>query len=634
MKDGFVKVAAATPVIRVADVEFNTKSIIECIEKASEKGTKVLAFPELCVTGYTCGDLFFQKTLLDASERGLIEIAEATKGKDMLVFVGAPLRVEGNLYNCAVAMFDGRIEGVIPKVNIPNYGSYYEKRYFVSGQYGSEVFKETCIGDEKYEVNNNWMFRHHRLKELAVACEICEDVWVPNPPSVGLAMKGATVIVNLSASDESVTKDDYRRALISGQSARLVCGYIYADAGEGESTQDGVFAGHSIIAENGHILAESDTDSGIIYTELDVLKLDYERRRMGTFTGEHGDLYCVEAGEFTATTLTRKFPKLPFVPADPDARAKRCERAIYLQCLGLKKRVQHTNTKKLVVGVSGGLDSTLTMLVCAETLKMLDRPASDLVAITMPGFGTTTRTKSNAEELSEVLGAEFRTIPIGETTLKHFEDIGHDPENHDVVYENAQARERTQVLMDIANGCGGMVIGTGDLSELALGWATYNGDHMSMYAVNGSVPKTMIRYLVGYIADTNPALTHVLRSILDTPVSPELLPAVNGEISQKTEDLVGPYELHDFFLYYAVRWGYEPKKVYRIAKYAFEGEYDGETILKWLKTFYRRFFSQQFKRSCMPDGPKIGTLTLSPRSDWRMPSDAAAELWLCELEEI
>ncbi|MBQ6540039.1 MAG: NAD(+) synthase, partial [Oscillospiraceae bacterium] len=491
---------------------------------------------------------------------------------------------------------------------------------------------EIYIGGESFCFSRKWVFRHHSLRELTVACEIGSDLWAPNPPSTELAMKGATVIVNLSAIEEVVTRDDYRRRLIAAHSAKLVCGYICSEAGEGESTQGSVFAGHSIIAENGHILAESTAESGIIYSEIDVLRLDYERRRRGTFTGEYMSYY--ETGECTDTVLTRKFPKLPFVPDNPADRAKRCEQAIYLQCLGLKKRVQHTYTKKLVVGVSGGLDSTLAMLVCARTLKMMGRPADDLIAITMPGFGTTARTKSNAEKLSEALGAEFRTIPIGDVTLKHFEDIGHDPEDHSVVYENAQARERTQVLMDIANGCGGLVVGTGDMSELALGWATFNGDHMSMYGVNAGVPKTMMRYLVGYIADTDPELTEVLKSILDTPVSPELLPAENGVISQRTEDIIGPYELHDFFLYYGIRWGFEPKKVYRVAKYAFEGDYDGETILKWLKIFYRRFFAQQFKRTCAPDGPKIGTLTLSPGGDWSMPTDAASALWLKELEDI
>lgn len=631
MNNGFVKVCAATPVIRVADVDFNTKSIIGCIDEAEKRGAKILALPELCVTGYTCSDLFMQRTLLDAAENALSAIADATKMRDMLVFVGLPVRLGGKLYNCAAVLYEGEILGVVPKTNIPNYGSYYEKRYFISGRGESRSVK---ISGRETVFSTKLLFRHKNIPQLVAACEICEDLWVPVNPSASAAVAGATVIVNLSASDESLAKDKYRRELTSGQSARLVCGYIYADAGEGESTQDSVFTGHSLICENGAVLAENLNDSGIISSEIDVYKLEFERTRLGTFEGDPGFQVIEWGGDLQETELTRLYPTMPFVPDAPNERAERCERALYLQCLGLKRRIQHTGAKRLVVGVSGGLDSTLTVLVCAEALKMLGRPTADLLAITMPGFGTTVRTKSNAEKLANVLGAEFRTISIGEAAMLHFEDIGHSPEVHDVVYENAQARERTQVLMDIANGCGGIVIGTGDMSELALGWATYNGDHMSMYCVNGSVPKTMVRYLVGYVADTNPELTEVLTSILDTPVSPELLPAINGEISQKTEDLVGPYELHDFFLYYGIRWGFEPKKVLRLAKYVFKFKYDDHTIIKWLKTFYRRFFNQQFKRSCLPDGPKIGTLTLSPRSDWRMPSDASSALWLKELEDM
>lgn len=631
MNNGFVKVSAATPVIRVADVKFNTESIISCIKEAEGIGAKVLVLPELCITGYTCGDLFWQKTLLNAAENALEAIINATKGRDILIFAGLPVQVGNDLYNCGAAVYDGELLGVIPKTHIPNYGSYYEKRYFSSG---SGEYNIISLAGQETVFGTNLLFRHRFLPQLTVACEICEDLWSPVTPSASAAVAGASVIVNLSASDESVTKDEYRRKLITGQSAKLVCGYIYADAGDGESTQDAVFAGHSIICENGDLLVENLTESGIIATELDVYKLEYERRKIGAFTGDNSYEIVEWGDKLSETVLTRKYPRLPFVPEKPEELGKRCERVLQLQSLGLKKRIQHTGAKKLVVGVSGGLDSTLTMLVCAETLKMLGRSASELIAITMPGFGTTARTRSNAEMLAELLGAEFRTIPIGETTLSHFRDIGHSPADHDVVYENAQARERTQVLMDVANGCGGIVVGTGDMSELALGWATYNGDHMSMYSVNSGVPKTLVRRLVSYTAEIRPELTEVLNSILNTPVSPELLPAVDGEIAQITEDLVGPYELHDFYLYYGIRWGFEPKKVLRLAKYVFKDQYSDAVIIKWLKTFYRRFFNQQFKRSCLPDGPKVGTLTLSPRSDWRMPSDASSALWLSELEGL
>jgi NAD+ synthase (glutamine-hydrolysing) len=634
MKDGFVKVAAVTPAIRVADTAFNAKSIIDAMLSAAAKGVRVAVFPELCVTGYTCGDLFGQRTLLDGALDALAEICSSSRGLDMLCAVGLPVDFRGSLYNCAAVLYDGALLGLVPKVNIPNYGEFYEKRNFVSG---AGLDEEIELFGQTVPFTAKLIFEHAELPELMVGVEICEDLWVPAPPSAGLAAAGATVILNPSASDEIVTKDEYRRSLVGSHSARLVCAYVYADAGEGESTQDVVFCGHDLIAENGGILCESTEMSGVLTADVDVLKLDHDRRRMGLFNASRAAYTCVLwGGELTETKLERHIGRNPFVPEDPDKRAARCEKILSLQSAGLKKRVEHTRSEKLVVGVSGGLDSTLAMLVAARALDALGKPRSDLIAVTMPGFGTTQRTRSNADALAESLGAELRVVSIAAAVGQHFADIGHDSADHSVVYENAQARERTQVIMDIANGCSGLVVGTGDLSELALGWATYNGDHMSMYGVNAGVPKTLVRHLVGYCADTcgDAALAATLRDVLATPVSPELLPAQDGEISQKTEDLVGPYELHDFYLYYAVRWGFPPEKVLRMARYVFADTYDDATILHWLKTFYRRFFSQQFKRSCLPDGPKVGSLTLSPRGDWRMPSDAVSALWLDRLEKL
>jgi NAD+ synthase (glutamine-hydrolysing) len=635
VRDGFVKVAAATPDIHVADPEYNSEKIIGLMQRSDAQHASVLVLPELCITGYTCGDLFLQRQLLAGAQAALGKILKASVGLDMLIAVGLPLPVHGSLYNVAAMVWNGAILGVVPKTNIPNYSEFYEKRYFTSANHLRCDHVTLC--GQTVPIGTDLLFTHNAMPGLTVAAELCEDLWVPAPPSIRHATAGATVIVNLSASDETVAKDEYRRQLVSGQSARLVCGYIYTDAGAGESTQDVVYTGHNIIAENGAVLAESTVDSGLILSEIDVHRIDMERRRMGTFAGDSSGYRTVTwGGKPAMTDLTRKFSPTPFVPGDPNVRSQRCEKILSLQSMGLKKRLRHTNAKTVVVGVSGGLDSTLAMLVCARAMDMLGRPRTDIIAVTMPCFGTTKRTRSNAEILAEKLGATLRTVDITKAVNQHFQDIGHDPENLNVVYENSQARERTQVLMNIANEEGGLVIGTGDLSELALGWATYNGDHMSMYGVNGGVPKTLVRYLVAYEADIcgDKDLREALLSILDTPVSPELLPAENGKISQKTEDLVGPYELHDFFLYYLIRWGFPPKKVLRLAEYAFDGAYDRETILKWLRTFIRRFFAQQFKRSCLPDGPKVGTLTLSPRGDWRMPSDAAADLWLKELENL
>ena len=634
MKNGFVKVAAATPDIRVADVEFNTQNIINAMEEAQKNGAKILVFPELCVTGYTCSDLFDHSVLLKASRKALLEIAENTNDKDMLVFVGAPLEVNGKLYNVAAAMNQGEIIGFTTKTFLPNYGEFYEMRQFTPGP---QIVREITFEGKKIPFGPQILFQAEGMEELVVAAEICEDVWSPIPPSIQAALEGATVIVNCSASDETIGKDTYRRALISGQSARLISGYIYANAGEGESTTDLVFGGHNIIAENGTILKESSRYvNEIIYSEIDLQRITGERRKNTTFQplDEETLVRVPFTVEETKTFLTRTFPKKPFVPSDEQTRAQRCEEILTIQAMGLKKRLAHTNARTAVVGISGGLDSTLALLVTARAFDMLGRDKKDIIAVTMPCFGTTDRTYQNACEMSKKVGATLIEVPIADAVNVHFRDIGHDPEDHSVTYENCQARERTQVLMDIANKTWGMVIGTGDLSELALGWATYNGDHMSMYGVNASVPKTLVRHLVKYAADDtkDEALKNVLYDVLDTPVSPELLPPKDGDIAQKTEDLVGPYELHDFFLYFMLRFGYEPSKIFRIACMTFDGEYDKEIIFKWLETFCRRFFSQQFKRSCLPDGPKVGTVALSPRGDWRMPSDACVAVWMRDLE--
>ena len=635
MRHGFIKVAAATPDIRVADVDYNKGQIIKQMDEAAEAGAKIIVFPELCITGYTCSDLFLQDILLNSAKKALVEIAEHTKNLDALVFVGVPIAVGGELYNVAAALNHGNILGFTTKSFLPNYGEFYEMRQFRPGPKKAE---KILFGGKEIPFGPQLLFVENQMANLIVSAEICEDVWSPVPPSIEAAREGATVIVNCSASDETIGKASYREALISGQSARLISGYIYANAGEGESTTDLVFGGHNLIAENGTILAEAKRFSnGIIYTEFDVQKIANERRKNTTFTEtqEHVLPRIPFGLEQTETILTRTFPSSPFVPRDDQERAKRCEEILTIQAMGLKKRLAHTHAKSAVVGISGGLDSTLALLVTAKAFDALGLERSDITAVTMPCFGTTDRTYQNACKMSLKVGATLREVRIGDAVMQHFKDIGHDPQDHSVTYENSQARERTQVLMDIANQTGGLVIGTGDMSELALGWATYNGDHMSMYGVNASVPKTLVRHLVHYYADTceDSSLKEVLYDVLDTPVSPELLPPKDGEIAQKTEDLVGPYELHDFFLYYFLRMGYEPGKIYRIAKLSFAREYDDETIYKWLRTFCWRFFSQQFKRSCLPDGPKVGTVALSPRGDWRMPSDACVALWIQNLEK-
>ena len=638
MRDGFIKVAAGTPKIRVADCRYNAEQIFTMMREADKQGVKVLCLPELCLTGYTCGDLFLQDTLLCGAEEGLQTILEATRNLDMVTVLGLPVRCkwDNKLYNCAAVIQSGEILGLVPKTYLPNYGEFYEQRWFASGA-GVETSVDLC--GETVDMDAAGLFACEKVPNLVLGVEICEDLWATEPPSARLARGGATVILNLSASNELVGKSGYRRNLVVGQSGRLVCGYVYADAGEGESTTDLVFTGHNMIAENGALLAERRFATGLTISEIDVDRLAYERRRMTTFPagGEYAysNYFELELGK---TKLTRYVSPNPFVPEDAGDRAERCNEILKIAALGLTKRLEHTRAKTAVVGLSGGLDSTLAILITAVAMKLLDRPASDIIAVTMPCFGTTDRTRDNAMELAERLGATLKRIDIGEAVKVHFKDIGQSMEDHSVTFENGQARERTQVLMDIANQTGGMVIGTGDLSELALGWATYNGDHMSMYAVNAGIPKTLVRHLVSFVSDDkgseDPKLSAVLDDILDTPVSPELLPAVGGKISQRTEDLVGPYELHDFFLYYAIRWGFSPKKVFRLAEYALGDRYDRATILKWLNNFYRRFFTQQFKRSCLPDGPKVGSVTLSPRGDWRMPSDAVAALWMAELEEL
>ena len=635
MKDGFVKVAAITPKVQVADTTFNGEQIRLYMKEASKAGARVLVFPELCITGYTCGDLFYQEQLLDKALEELVKIRDFSRGMSCITFVGLPMEIDSKLYNVAAAICDGEILCITPKTYLPNYNEFYERRHFTSGR---DLCTEVQIGNDTIPVGTDNLLVCEELPKLAIACELCEDLWTPNPPSIAHAMAGASLIVNLSASDEITGKNLYRRELISGQSARLLCGYIYASAGDGESTGDVVYSGHNIIAENGHVLAESKRfTTGITYSEIDVERLVADRRRMTTFEVE--DCYsriAFSIGEDEATTLTRFVDPAPFVPGDKSTRDMRCDEILQIQAMGLKKRLEHTGCKCAVVGISGGLDSTLALLVTARAFELLGLEHSCITAITMPGFGTTDRTYDNAVNMIRCLGAEFMEVDIKEAVRVHFKDIKHEEAVHDVTYENCQARERTQILMDVANKRGGMVIGTGDMSELALGWATYNGDHMSMYGVNSSVPKTLVRHLVRYYADTceDAKLSEILYDVLDTPVSPELLPPENGKISQKTEDIVGPYELHDFFLYYVLRFGFRPSKIYRLAKQAFAGVYEDEFILSWMKTFYRRFFAQQFKRSCLPDGPKVGTIAVSPRGDLRMPSDACGRIWLEELDSL
>ena len=632
MKDGFIKTAAASFDVTVADCVTNAEKITEIIKNSAKNGVRLLALPELCITGYTCSDLFLQSELLDGAKTALKSICENTKSADIIAVVGLPISKNSRLYNCAAVLYKGEILGVVPKANIPNYNEFYEKRHFCPAPKNNSAL---TLFDKEIPFGTNLIFACADMKNFTFAVEICEDLWVAAPPSVNHAKNGANIIVNLSASNEVIGKCEYRRSLVSGQSARLVCGYVYCSAGDGESTTDTVFASHHIIAENGVVLKENTLfENGLIQTEIDVDRIDGERRKIGSYQTEVSPDYKTISFDMqkTVTELTREIPQTPFVPGDALKIDERCSLILTMQAMGLKKRIVHTHAKGVVIGISGGLDSTLALLVAVRAFDILKRSRTEITAISMPCFGTTSRTKSNAEKLCTAMGVTFKTVDIKKAVNQHFEDIGHDPNNFDVVYENSQAREREQVLMDYANKTGALVVGTGDLSELALGWATYNGDHMSMYGVNAGVPKTLVRYLVRHAKKLfdGENIGEILDDILATPVSPELLPPKEGEIAQKTEELVGPYELHDFYLYYAVRFAFPPKKVLRLAKYAFS--YDDEILVHWLKTFYRRFFAQQFKRSCLPDGPKIGSVSLSPRGDWRMPSDAAAKLWLDELE--
>ncbi len=637
MEYGYIRVCACTPALSLSDPASNAKELVSCVAKAHELGASVAVFPELCITGYTCGDLFGQQRLRALTEDALAMLVDQTRRFPVLFSVGLPLMVGSKLFNCAAVICMGSILGFVPKRNLPNFGEFYERRHFSSGPLGGTVkFK-----GQSYPFGTDQIFVCKSIPNLRVALEICEDLFVPAPPSSKHAVYGATVILNLSASDELVTKADYRRNLLRVQSARAICAYVYADAGFGESTTDMVFAGHNMIAENGLILGESPLFSEeIICRDIDLDLLVQDRIRQSTFPARTIEFpesdYRITEFDIPQPffELQRAISRYPFVPADETELRSRCETILSIQATGLARRMSHTGLRDAVIGLSGGLDSTLAFLVTVRAFKMLSLPAQGIHAITMPGFGTTDRTLANAIRLARGSGADLREIDIRASVTQHFSDIGHDPNDQGVTYENAQARERTQILMDIANSVGGLVIGTGDLSEIAIGWSTYNGDHMSMYAVNSSVPKTLIRSLIRYlIIDADPEEAALLTDILDTPPSPELLPHDNNRITQVTEDIIGPYELHDFFLYYLVRYGFSPRKIVFMAQHAFTDVYDRDVIIRWMKVFLKRFFSQQFKRSCMPDGPKIGSVCLSPRADWRMPSDAAVNAWLTDLDE-
>lgn len=622
MKDGFIKAAAATPRIKVGDTNFNAKQIIENVKEAASHGAKLITFPELCITAYTCGDLFMQDALIKNALKSVFEIADATVNLDILIAIGLPLAIESKLYNAAAIIKDGEILGFVTKSHLPNYSEFYEARHFNTLDSNTTV----RIGCKDYFAGPKLIFCAEYPSDFKVGVEICEDLWVTNPPSGYLCENGASIILNLSASDEVISKAEYRRKLVTSQSARALCGYVYADAGDGESTTDLVFSGHNLIAENGSLLTESTLfNNGIIYSDIDINRIMLERRKMTTYTerfdSEYQKIYFSTA--VNDTELERRFDPHPFVPKNTADLNERCELIFTMQAEGLRKRLQHIGCSTVTIGISGGLDSTLALLVAAKAFEMLRISLRGIKAVTMPCFGTTDRTYNNAKKLIEYIGAEFVEIPINESVTQHLKDIGADINNHNTTYENAQARERTQVLMDYSNETGGIVVGTGDLSELALGWATYNGDHMSMYGVNASIPKTLVKYLVKHVADMSEhKLKFTLYDILETPVSPELLPSEDGNISQQTESLVGPYELHDFFLYYFLRFGFTKSKIYRMAKAAFDGTYSDNIIKKWLDVFYKRFYQNQFKRSCLPDGPKVGTVSLSPRGDWRMPSDS------------
>ena len=650
MVHGFLRTACATPHVTVADCSANAESIIQNAKEAAAEGAEVIAFPELCITGYTCSDLFLQQPLQAAAARALEEIAERTAETGSLIIVGLPVSDGRALYNAAAALHKGRILAIVPKSFMPNYAEFYERRHFKPFDAGKNPARTLYLSEKNPEVpfGTDILITSTRDRNVKVAIELCEDLWVPLSPSTKAALSGATVTVNLSASNEIIGKASYRRTLVSAQSAKTVTAYLYANAGNGESTTDVVFSGHSLIAENGTLLAESELFSGkTIFADTDIERIVHERTRTTTFSdcADHSEIFREIPADFTnggydsaSLILQRKIERTPFVPSGEKERAERCRAVIELQAQGLAKRLRHTNAKTAVIGLSGGLDSTLALLVTARAFDLCGAERRRIISVTMPCFGTTNRTYKNACALASKTGTELREVRIADSVTQHFKDIGHDINVHDVTYENCQARERTQVLMDIANETGGLVIGTGDLSEQALGWATYNGDHMSMYGVNGSIPKTLVRYLVGWFADDAKArgdtdTAEILLDILDTPVSPELLPPNGTEIAQKTEEVVGPYELHDFFLYNVLRFGFSPRKIFFLARAAFSDR-DGKEIKKWLVSFYRRFFAQQFKRSCMPDGAKVGSVNLSPRGDWRMPSDASGAVWIKEAEGI
>ena len=637
MDYGYIRTAAATPKVKVGCCSYNKEQILKTVNEAYANGAELLVLPELCITGYTCGDLFGQTALIDEARHTMCEIAAETADINMIFTVGLPFEESGKLYNCAAILYKGEILGLVPKTYLPNYNEFYEMRWFSPApEEGDSIWIDDV---QDYVPFGKNIFRDYNNKDFTFAVELCEDLWSPKPPSIDYAVGGANIILNLSAGNEITGKAEYRRDLVAGQSGRLICGYIYACAGDGESTTDVVFSGHDIIAENGTVLAESTLfKNGIVYADMDLMSIASHRRKNTSFRSKR-DENCFESHfRFESrknTDLRRFIDPHPFVPSDESKRDYRCKLIMDIQAAGLKKRIEHIGTEHVVLGISGGLDSTLALLITARAFEQLGRDKKGIITVTMPCFGTTSRTHDNAVKMCEALGTTFKEVDIKAAVMKHFEDIGQDENNHDLTYENSQARERTQVLMDIAGKYNGFVVGTGDLSELALGWATYNGDHMSMYGVNGSIPKTLIKYLVKYAADTTdkPLLKEALYDVLDTPVSPELLPPdKDGNITQITEDKVGPYELHDFFLYNMMRLSFPAEKILFLAEKAFDGVYDKETILKWLKNFYWRFFSQQFKRSCLPDGPKVGSVSLSPRGDWRMPSDAVPNDWIKGLE--
>lgn len=641
---GFARVAAASPELRVADCDYNADQIIKVLEEAEQNQAEYLVLPELSITGYTCADLFLQHKLLDSALQALLKITAATAGRSLIVITGLPVAIKSRLFNCAAVIQNGRILGIVPKTCIPGYSEFYEPRWF-AGADELEI-SELRIGGTTVPIGNDLIFVCAENSNLSFGVEICEDLWVPVPPSSLLAQAGAVLLFNPSASNELVGKADYRRQLVAGQSASCVAGYVYAGCNTGESTTDVVFGGHSLIAENGQMLAESERfthESRMILADIDVPRIQYSRTVMGTFRAGKGGrnyrevLYAEPAQEHTERKLIRAIGANPFVPGNPLQRDERCREILSIQTSGLMKRIRHIGTKQAVIGISGGLDSTLALLVAVRAMQLLGRPASDVLAVTMPGFGTTNRTYDNAVGLIKALGATLKIVDIKEACLQHFKDIGHDKDVYDLTYENVQARERTQILMDLANKNGGIVIGTGDLSELALGWCTYNGDHMSMYSVNSGIPKTLIQYVVAWYADheADETVNKLLYSIIETGISPELLPpSATGEIVQLTENILGPYIVHDFFLYYMLRTGASPAKMLYLAQHAFGEAYSKAQLAEWLRVFINRFFSQQFKRSCLPDGPKVGTVSLSPRGDWRMPSDASAALWLREVEEL